>query len=168
MNKKCTPNGEALEMQKRLDEVIAKYKDEQGPLIPILHEAQDIYGYLPFDVQLRIAEGLGIHLSDVYGVVTFYTGFSTVPKGKYKINVCLGTACYVKGADKILEKFKTVLGLDLGDCTEDQMFSLDACRCIGSCGLAPAVMINDEVYGNVKPEDVEGIIRIYKEKEGVL
>lgn len=148
-----------------LDEIIQKHKDEQGPLIPILHEAQELYGYLPFEVQLHISEALKIPLADIYGVVSFYTGFSESPKGKFKINVCLGTACYVKGAETILDKFKTSLGLDVGQCTEDGKFSLDACRCIGSCGLAPAVMVNDDVFGNVSPDDVELIISKYEGQE---
>ncbi len=158
----CLENSESKALLDKLDEVIDKYKDTAGPLIPILHEAQGIYGYLPFEVQLHISERLGIPLADVYGVVTFYTGFNTKPKGKYVINVCLGTACYVKGSENILDRFKTTLGIDIGDCTEDQIFSLEACRCIGSCGLAPAVMINDDVYGNVSPDDVESILANYQ------
>lgn len=151
--------------KKELDQIIEQYRHDQGPLIPVLHEAQRIFGYLPFEVQLQVSEGLGIPLSEVYGVVTFYTGFSIKPKGKYKINVCLGTACYVKGAEAILDKFRTVLSLNAGDCTEDRKFSLDACRCIGACGLAPAVMVNDDVYGNVTPEDVETILKHYEDIE---
>ena len=162
MSQICNDNSEALEMEKALDEAIARYKDTQGPLIPILHEAQAIYGYLPFEVQLHIAEALGLPLADVYGVVSFYTGFSTQPKGKYRINVCLGTACYVKGSEDVLDKFKAMLAINVGECTEDQKFSLDACRCIGACGLAPAVMINDDVYGNVTPDDVDSILEKYE------
>lgn len=147
----------------KLDEIIARYKDTDGPLIPILHEAQALYGYLPFEVQLKISEGLGIPLAEVYGVVSFYTGFTTKPKGKYRISVCMGTACYVKGSEAVLDKFKSVLGLNVGECTEDMKFSLDACRCIGSCGLAPAVMINDDVYGNVTPDLVEEILKKYED-----
>ena len=160
--------GEHTELEakkKELDQVIEKYKDDQGALIPVLHEAQKIFGYLPFEVQLQVSEGLGIPLAEVYGVVTFYTGFSIKPKGRYQINVCLGTACYVKGAEAVLDKFRTVLSLNAGDCTEDRRFSLDACRCIGACGLAPAVMINDDVYGNVTPEDVEDILKNYEDTE---
>ncbi|MCI8608954.1 MAG: NAD(P)H-dependent oxidoreductase subunit E [Firmicutes bacterium] len=155
MASNCKGCAEFEANKKALDEVIEKYKNTQGPLIPALHEAQQIYGYLPFEVQRQVAEGLDIPLAEVYGVVSFYTGFTTKPKGKYRINVCLGTACYVKGAESVLDKFKTVLGLNEGDCTEDRKFSLDACRCIGACGLAPAVMINDDVYGNVTPDNVE-------------
>ena len=163
MANECNGCEQALAMEKALDEVIARYKDTKGPLIPVLHEAQAIYGFLPFEVQLKIAEGLDLPLADVYGVVSFYTGFTTKPKGKYRISVCMGTACYVKGAEAILDKFTTTLGINVGDCTEDGKFSLDACRCVGACGLAPVVMINDDVYGNVVPENVESIIKNYEE-----
>lgn len=155
----------AIKNKEMLHEIIQRYKDEQGPLIPILHEAQELYGYLPFEVQLQISEELGVPLAEIYGVVSFYSGFSDSPKGKFRINVCLGTACYVKGAETILDKFKASLGLNVGDCTEDGRFSLDACRCIGSCGLAPAVMVNDDVFGNVSPDDVELIISKYEGQE---
>lgn len=151
--------------EQKLDEIIAKYKDTRGALIPVLHEAQEIYGYLPMGVQKRIAEGLNVSLADVYGVVTFYTQFSLEPKGKYKINVCMGTACYVKGSGDILDKLSEVLKIKNGQCTEDGLFSLDACRCIGACGLAPVIMINDDVYGRLTADDIPDIIKSYKEKE---
>lgn len=151
--------------EQKLDEIIAKYKDTRGALIPVLHEAQEIYGYLPMGVQKRIAEGLNVSLADVYGVVTFYTQFSLEPKGKYKINVCMGTACYVKGSGDILNKLSDVLKIKNGQCTEDGLFSLDACRCIGACGLAPVIMINDDVYGRLTADDIPDIIKSYKEKE---
>jgi len=116
-------------------------------------------------VQKRIAEGLNVSLADVYGVVTFYTQFSLEPKGKYKINVCMGTACYVKGSGDILDKLSEVLKIKNGQCTEDGLFSLDACRCIGACGLAPVIMINDDVYGRLTADDIPDIIKSYKEKE---
>jgi NADP-reducing hydrogenase subunit HndA len=147
----------------KLQEIIEKYKDTKGALVPVLHEAQELYGYLPIEVQKKISEGLGVSLSEIYGVVTFYTQFSLNPKGKYKVNICMGTACYVKGAGQILDKFKEHLGIDVGECTEDGLFSLEACRCIGACGLAPVITINDDVYGRLVPEDVEGIIKKYKE-----
>lgn len=147
----------------KLQEIIAKYKDKEGALVPVLHEAQEVYGYLPIEVQKKIAEGLEISLSEVYGVVTFYTQFSLEPKGKYKVNICMGTACYVKGAGQILDKFKEKLGIDVDECTEDGLFSLEACRCIGACGLAPVITINDDVYGKIGPDDVEGILKKYKE-----
>jgi len=150
-------------MDEKLNEIIRKYKNTDGALIPVLHEAQDIYGYLPMDVQKKISEGLNIPLSEIYGVVTFYTQFSLKPKGKYKINVCLGTACYVKGSGIILDKIKEKLNIDVGECTEDGKYSLDACRCIGACGLAPVMTINEEVYGRLVPDDVGDILKKYEE-----
>jgi NADP-reducing hydrogenase subunit HndA len=147
--------------EKQLQEIIEKYTE--GALIPVLHEAQEVYGYLPLSVQSKIAEGLNVPLAEVYGVVTFYTQFSLYPKGAYKIQVCLGTACYVKGAALVLNELQKELGIEVGKCTEDGKFSLDACRCIGACGLAPVIMINDDVYGRLKPEDVKGIIQKYKD-----
>jgi NADP-reducing hydrogenase subunit HndA len=148
-----------------LERIIAKYKDTRGALIPVLHEAQEVYGYLPMSVQKKIAEGLDVPLASVYGVVTFYTQFSLNPKGKYKINVCLGTACYVKGSGDILNKISEVLKIKSGECTKDMMFSLDACRCVGACGLAPVMMINDDVYGRLTADDVPGIIQKYLDME---
>ncbi|NLO99497.1 MAG: NAD(P)H-dependent oxidoreductase subunit E [Clostridiaceae bacterium] len=148
-----------------LDKIIAKYKDTRGALIPVLHEAQEIYGYLPLNVQKRVAKGLNVSLADVYGVVTFYTQFSLNPKGKYKINVCLGTACYVKGAGEIYDKIAEILKIKGGQCTPDGVFSLDACRCVGACGLAPVIMINEDVYGRLSVDDVPGIIQKYLDME---
>jgi len=153
------------EKEKQLREVIEKYKNTRGALIPVLHEAQEIYGYLPMKVQKMISEELHIPLTEIYGVVTFYAQFSLKPKGKYKIQVCMGTACYVKGSGSILDKLKEKLGIDVEDCTEDGKFSLHACRCIGACGLAPVIMINDDVYGKLVPDDIEKIIDKYKEME---
>jgi NADP-reducing hydrogenase subunit HndA len=141
---------------------ISKHKNSQGALIPILHEAQEIYGYLPMDVQKIVADALDISLAEVYGVVTFYTQFSLEPKGKYNISICMGTACYVKGAGLILDKLKEKLEIDVGQCSEDGLFSLEACRCLGACGLAPVLTVNEEVYGRLVPEDVEGILKKYK------
>jgi len=157
----CTADVKAQELEK----IIAKYKDTRGALIPVLHEAQDLYGYLPMSVQKKIAEGLNVSLADVYGVVTFYTQFSINPKGKYKINVCLGTACYVKGAGAILDKLSEILKIKNGECTKDGLFSLDACRCVGACGLAPVIMINDDVYGRLTADDIPGIIQKYFDRE---
>lgn len=151
------------EKEQKLQEAISKYKTIRGALIPVLHEAQELYGYLPMSVQRKISEGLNIPLAEIYGVVTFYTQFSLKPKGRFKINVCLGTACYVKGSGSILDKFKEKLGLEVGECSDDGKFSLDACRCIGACGLAPVIMINDDVYGRLTSDDVEGIIEKYKD-----
>lgn len=149
------------EQDAKLEQVIASHKDMDGALIPVLHEAQDIYGYLPLEVQKKISEGLGIPLSDIYGVVTFYTQFSINPKGQYKIGVCLGTACYVKGSGNVLDKIKEKLGIDVGECTPDGKFSLDATRCVGACGLAPVMTINDDVYGRLVVDDVDKILAKY-------
>ena len=143
-------------------EVINKHKQSKGALIPVLHEAQEIYGYLPVEVQTIIAEELDVPLAEVYGVVTFYTQFSLYPKGQYKIAVCLGTACYVKGSGDILDKIKEILGIEVGECTPDGKFSLEATRCIGACGLAPVLTVNDDVYGRLVVDDVPGIIEKYQ------
>ena len=156
-----TCDGSCGEKLVKLQEIIAENKDKQGSLIHVLHEAQLIYGYLPIEVQKIIAEGMNIPLAEVYGVVTFYAQFSLKPKGEYKISVCLGTACYVKGADLVLDKLKESLDIQVGDCTEDGKFSLDACRCIGACGLAPVLTINNDVYGRLVPDDIPGILAKY-------
>jgi len=153
------------EQKNKLLEVIEKHKEQPGGLMPVLQEAQNIYGYLPYEVQKEIANGLGISLSEVYGVATFYSQFSLTPKGENRISVCLGTACYVKGADKILAAVETKLGIKSGECTEDGLFSLDSTRCIGACGLAPVMMINDEVYGKLTVEEVNKILDSYIHKE---
>jgi NADP-reducing hydrogenase subunit HndA len=152
----------ADERQQKLQEIINQHKNTQGALIPVLHEAQELYGYLPMSVQKQIAEGLNVSLAEVYGVVTFYTRFSLKAKGKYLIQVCLGTACYVKGANLILEKLQEKLGIHVGDTTEDGLFTLEACRCIGACGLAPVITINQDVYGRLSPDDIDDIIKKYK------
>lgn len=162
MSNTCTNCADAQAKAQKLDEIVAKYKDTRGALIPVLHEAQEVYGYLPLEVQRVIAEKLNIPLAEVYGVVSFYTQFSIYPKGKYQINVCMGTACYVKGANEVLDKFRTRLSIDVGECTEDGKFSLEACRCIGACGLAPVVTINDEVYGKLTADDVDVILDDYE------
>lgn len=162
MSNTCTNCADAQAKAQKLDEIVAKYKDTRGALIPVLHEAQEVYGYLPLEVQRVIAEKLNIPLAEVYGVVSFYTQFSIHPKGQYQINVCMGTACYVKGANEVLDKFRTRLSIDVGECTEDGKFSLEACRCIGACGLAPVVTINDEVYGKLTADDVDGILDDYE------
>ncbi len=149
------------EQEQELLKVIDKYKNTEGALIPILHEAQEIYGYLPLEVQKIVSENANIPLAEIYGVVTFYAQFSLVPKGEYSIAVCLGTACYVKGSGNILEKIKEKLGIDVGECSEDGKFSLDATRCIGACGLAPVMTVNDEVYGRLEVKDVDKILEKY-------
>lgn len=157
-NCKCGVGGAKDEKRIKLYSIIEKYKNTKGALIPVLHEAQDVYGYLPLSVQKVISDGLNIPLAEIYGVITFYTQFSLNPKGKYKIQVCIGTACYVKGSGLILEELKQELGIDVGECTEDGKFSLDACRCIGACGLAPVVTVNDEVFGRLKKGDGKKIL----------
>ena len=150
------------EQEQKLLAVIEKNKDLPGALLPVLHEAQEIYGYLPIEVQQMVADGLNISLSEVYGVATFYTRFSLNPKGKHQISVCLGTACYVKGSGKILEEVEQMLGIKSGECTPDGLFSIDSCRCVGACGLAPVFMVNDDVYGRLTADDVEGILAKYE------
>ncbi len=150
-----------VEQEEKLQEVIAKYKGTEGALIPVLHEAQSIFGYLPIEVQQKISDGLDVPMSEIYGVVTFYAQFSINPKGKYQIGVCLGTACYVKGSGDIIDKIKLRLGIDVGECTPDGKFSLDATRCIGACGLAPVLTVNDEVYGRLTVDDVDDILAKY-------
>ena len=152
--------------EEQLLAVIASNKDVPGALLPVLHEAQEIYGYLPIEVQQMVADGLGISLSEVFGVATFYSRFSLNPKGKHKISVCLGTACYVKGADKVLAEVESKLGIKSGECTEDGLFSIDSCRCVGACGLAPVMMIGEEVYGKLTPAMVDKILDKYIKEEG--
>ncbi|NLJ60073.1 MAG: NADH-quinone oxidoreductase subunit NuoE [Firmicutes bacterium] len=142
----------------KLHDVIEEYKDKPGSLIPVLHEAQKLFGCLPEDVQQFVAKGLGVPESEVYGVATFYSLFSLKPKGKWTISVCLGTACYVKGAADCLEALKKELGIDIGGTSEDGLFTLEGVRCVGACALAPVVVIGDTVYAKVKPEDIKKIL----------
>ena len=150
------------EQEMQLRQIIAEMKDEKGALMPIMQKAQDIYGYLPYEVQNIISDDMGVPMEKIYGVATFYSMFNLEPKGKYQISVCLGTACYVKGSGLILEKLKEKLGIDNGQCTPDGKFSLDACRCVGACGLAPVMMINGEVYGKVNVNDIDMILAKYE------
>ncbi len=149
------------EQQKALQAVIDANKHDASRLMGVMQDAQNIYGYLPMEVQEMIAEGMGVPLEKVYGVATFYAQFSLSPKGKYNISVCLGTACYVKGAGDVFEKLKQELGIDAEECTPDGHFSLTACRCIGACGLAPVLTVNEDVYGKLTADDVPGIIAKY-------
>lgn len=151
------------EQEDRLKEIIKQHKDQAGALMPVLQEAQGIYGYLPIEVQKIIAAGLEVPLEDVYGVVTFYSQFSLNPKGKYKVSVCLGTACYVKGAGDVFDRLAQEMGIQGGECTEDGKFSLEACRCIGACGLAPVITVNDDVYGKLVADDIPKILEKYKD-----
>lgn len=145
----------------KLDKVIEKHKDTRGPLMPVLHEAQHIFGCISLEVQQRISEKMSIPLSEIYGVVTFYSQFSLEPKGKYHIGVCLGTACYVRGAQAIVDKVTEILGVEVGKTSPDGKFSLEATRCIGACGLAPVLSINEEVYGRLTANDIAGILEKY-------
>ena len=150
------------EQEKELRALIAEKRDDPGALMPVLQGAQEIYGYLPVEVQTIIAEELDIPLEKVYGVSTFYSQFSLTPKGKHQISVCLGTACYVKGSGVILDKLKEKLEIDSGECTPDREFSLDACRCVGACGLAPVMTVDDDVYGRLTADQVDGILEKYR------
>ena len=148
--------------EEQLDAVIAQLKDTPGALMPVLQKAQDIYGYLPYEVQRMVALKMGVSMEEVYGVSTFYSQFVLNPKGEVAIAVCLGTACYVKGSGEILDKITQILGLPSGATTPDGKYSLEATRCIGACGLAPVLTINNEVYGRLKPSDMDEILAKYK------
>ena len=161
MQQTSVPFDSSPELKEKLMDVINSHKEEKGALIPILQEAQNIYGYLPIEVQKIIAKELNIPLEKIYGVVTFYSFFNLYPKGDYKISVCLGTACYVKGSRQVFEKIQDVLGIEAGQCTSDRKFSLDSCRCIGACGLAPVMLVNDDVYGKMVPKEVENVLAKY-------
>lgn len=150
------------EQKAKLEACIAANKSDKSRLMAVMQEAQDIYGYLPLEVQNMIAEGMEVPLEKVYGVATFYAQFALSPKGEYHISVCLGTACYVKGAGDLYDKLQEVLGIGGDECTEDRRFSLTACRCIGACGLAPVLTVNEEVYGRLGVEDVDGIVAKYR------
>ena len=155
------PFSGTAEQEERLAAVISEHKDKPGALIPVLQKAQEICGYLPVEVEEKIADGLGISLEKVYEVVTFYAQFALNPKGRYNISVCLGTACYVKGSGDIYNKLSETLGVGEGECTPDGKFSLESCRCVGACGLAPVLLVNEDVYGRLVPEDVAGILQKY-------
>ncbi len=150
-----------VEQEAQLQQVIAEHCDDKSNLMTVMQKAQDIYGYLPIEVQTVIAEGMDVPLEKVYGVATFYAQFSLSPKGKYNISVCLGTACYVKGAGEIFDKLSEKLGIGADECTPDGKFSLTACRCIGACGLAPVLTVNEDVYGRLTADDVDDILAKY-------
>lgn len=149
----------------RLDEIITLWKGRPGGLIPVLQAAQTTYGYLSEETMARIGEGLDIPLSTVFGVVTFYSFFSRVPRGKYLVRVCLGTACYVRGGEQVLGALKKELGIGVGETTEDRLFSLDIGRCFGACGLAPVIMVNDVVHQRVKPSKIKELLSEYRKLE---
>ena len=148
-------------MYAELDRVIDSYRDAKGPLIQVLHRAQEIFGYLPPEVQHFVSQRMGIPPSKVHGVVTFYNFFRTVPQGKHVINVCLGTACHVKGADRVVEILREELGIRIGQTTEDRLFTLSAVRCLGACGLAPVMMIDEEVYGKLDRAKIKAAVGKY-------
>lgn len=161
-NKAKFPFNGTKEQEKELRQVIAEMKDEKGALMPIMQKAQEIYGYLPYEVQKIISDDMQVPMEKIYGVATFYSMFNLEPKGRNQISVCLGTACYVKGSGLIYEKLKQRLGVDSGQCTEDGKYSLDACRCVGACGLAPVMIVNGDVYGKVTVDDIDGILERYE------
>ncbi|MDT8271677.1 MAG: NADH-quinone oxidoreductase subunit NuoE [Desulfomonilia bacterium] len=145
----------------QLDQIVSRYKGKPGALIPVLEQVQDICGYLPVALQKRIADGLTLPVANVYGVVTFYSFFTMVPRGKHVIRVCLGTACYVRGGQRILGKIIEQLKIQPGECTEDRNFSLETVRCLGACGLAPVVVIDEDTHGQVKPAKLEALLAKY-------
>ena len=149
------------EQEQQLMEIIENSRHDKSLMMAVMQQAQDIYGYLPIEVQTMIAEGMDVPLEKVYGVATFYAQFSLSPKGEYNISVCLGTACYVKGSGDIFDKLSEKLGIGADECTEDGKFSLTACRCIGACGLAPVLTVNEEVYGRLTVDDVDDILAKY-------
>ena len=149
------------EQEAQLVKFIDGIRTQQGCLMPIMQEAQSIYGYLPLEVQQIIARELEISVEEVYGISTFYAQFALSPKGKYNISVCLGTACYVKGAGLLMDKLESLLGIKNGEISDDRKFSLDATRCIGACGLAPVLTVNEEVYGRLTPDMIKGILDKY-------
>ncbi|GAB6278582.1 MAG TPA: NAD(P)H-dependent oxidoreductase subunit E [Bacteroidales bacterium] len=145
----------------QLKDICKSFNNDKGELINVLHKAQEIFGYLPAEVQEVVAKELNISIAQVYGVVSFYSFFSMVPKGRFPVSICLGTACYVRGAEKVLDEFRKQLNIQVGESTPDGRFSLSCLRCVGACGLAPVVMVGEKVYGRVAPEDVKGIINEY-------
>lgn len=152
------------EMNNMLDSVLEKHKGQgQKALMSTLQEAQEIFGYLPLPVQKKVAVALDVSVAEVYGVISFYSFFSLKPKGDVVFNVCLGTACYVKGSQKLLEEIEKSIGISSGEVTKDGKYSISACRCVGACGLAPVILVNDDVYGRLTPEEIPGIIAKYKE-----
>ena len=160
--KSVVPYNGTPEQEERLRQVIAQHKGTPGATMPILQAAQEIFGYLPEEVQIIVAEGLDLPLSEIYGVSSFYAQFTMNPKGRYQVSICLGTACYVKGAGDILAAVEEKLGIKTGSITKDGKFSLDACRCVGACGLAPVMMVGSDVYGRLTPDQVGAILDKYE------
>jgi NADH-quinone oxidoreductase subunit E/NADP-reducing hydrogenase subunit HndA len=144
-----------------LKEICKQHHNDAGELITVLHSAQGLFGYLPAEVQELVANELNVSIAHVYGVVTFYSFFSMTPKGQHPISICMGTACYVRGAEKVLDEFRKILNLKVGETTPDGRFSLSCLRCVGACGLAPVVTVGEKVYGRVSPDDVKNILTEY-------
>jgi len=166
-NQTCTCGGtEKEKAYGQIANVIDLYKGKEGSLIQVLHLAQEIYGYLPLELQEFIAKNMNVPLSEVSGVVSFYSFFSTIPRGKHTIRVCLGTACYVRGGKRVLESLQQKLGVDLGETTQDGQFTLEVARCIGACGLAPAMMIDEKVYKQVNINKLDTVLAAYEKAEG--
>jgi len=153
---------EMKEKMKKLDEIIANHKNQQGSLMPVLHETQELFGYLPEEAQKKISKELNIPLAEIYGVATFYSRFNLKPRGEHTIGVCLGTACYVKNAQLVFERLQKELNVKPGDTTDDGKFTLEATRCLGCCGLAPVMMIGEDVYGKLVPDDIPEILNKYR------
>jgi NADH:ubiquinone oxidoreductase subunit E len=149
------------EKMEKFEQILEEHKNQKGALMPVLNETQELFGYLPEEAQRRISEALNISLAEIYGVATFYSRFTLKPRGKYTIGVCLGTACYVKNAQGVLDRLKSELKVNSGETTEDGKFTLEATRCLGCCGLAPVIMINEDVYGKLTPEDIPDILNKY-------
>lgn len=152
-------------VDEKLVKIAQKYQKVEGGIIGALHEVQDNYGYISTPAQKYLSETLQVPMAEIYGIITFYSRFTLTPKGKYNVQVCMGTACYVKGAEKVLEKFKSELGIEEGATTDDGTFSLEAVRCIGACGLAPAIVVNSEVYGKMDESKVTEVLTKYREKK---
>ncbi|HNX87447.1 MAG TPA: NADH-quinone oxidoreductase subunit NuoE [Paludibacteraceae bacterium] len=159
MNIKIRLSDEKISM---INEICARFDNDPGELINVLHQTQDTFGYLPAEVQELIAHNLRVSAAHVYGVVTFYSYFSMLPKGDYPISICMGTACYVRGAEKVLDEFKKELNIKVGETTDDGRFSINCLRCVGACGLAPVVMVGEKVFGRVSPDKVRDILDEYK------
>jgi len=161
----CKCGGCEGQKDEKMEKILSKYAVDKSNLIQILNEVQEAYGYIPKNAQFAISEYLQMPMAEIYGVITFYSRFTLKPKGKYNVAVCLGTACFVKGSEKVLDRLKEKLGIDVGETTADGKFSIEATRCIGACGLAPVFTVNDEVYGNATPEMIDKVIDEYMKKE---
>ncbi len=157
-----------IKLSDKLISFIEEWKNKNGNLIMVLHKVQEEYGYIPMNIAVKVAKELNIHLAKIYGVITFYNYFKLKKPGKHKISVCMGTACYLKGAEEICNELKDILGIEIGETTSDSMFSLETVRCIGCCGLAPVMTVDNDVYGNLKKEELHNILAKYTKKEGII